>query len=165
MHPVLCTTSSAPQAATRGVVCDVDDTVGLTGLRHPLRAAWRTLGGRRSTRRPVTGMSELLGKLLEDQDHPPVVYLSNGPPGLAGPITRFLERHGFPPGTLRLTDRGTSRRTWFRDGTAHKRASLQGLARDFPDVRWVLVGDDGEHDPDLYRDFALDTRTASPPSS
>ena len=28
------------------------------------------------------------------------------------------------------------------------------LAEEFPDVRWLLVGDDGQHDPDLYSEFA-----------
>jgi phosphatidate phosphatase APP1 len=30
------------------------------------------------------------------------------------------------------------------------------LARDFPRIRWVLIGDDGQHDPKIYGDFARD---------
>jgi phosphatidate phosphatase APP1 len=73
---------------------------------------------------------------------------------LAGPITDFLDRHGFPPGALLLTDWGITPRAWFRSGRAHKRGSLERLAEDLPGVQWVLVGDDGEHDPEIYRDFA-----------
>jgi phosphatidate phosphatase APP1 len=82
------------------------------------------------------------------------VYLSNGPWNLAGPITAFLERNGFPPGALDLTDWGISPQAWFRNGQAHKRDSLERLAQDLPEVDWVLIGDDGEHDPEIYRGFA-----------
>lgn len=152
--PVPAPVHVAAPDARRGVVCDVDDTVWITGIRHPLRAAWRTFAGNGATRRPVAGMAALLTRLVEDLPHPPVVYLSNGPWNLAGPLTRFLERHGFPSGAVLLTDWGVGPRAWFRSGRAHKRGSLERLARDLPHVRWVLVGDDGEHDPEIYADFA-----------
>lgn len=140
--------------ATRGVVCDIDDTVWITGIRHPLRAAWRTFMGNGSTRSPVVGMAALLNRVAEGAPHAPVVYLSNGPWNLAGPITHFLERHDFPPGAVLLTDWGISPRAWFRSGRAHKRESLDRLAGELPGVRWFLIGDDGEHDPEIYGDFA-----------
>lgn len=108
------------------MVCDVDDTVWSTGLRHPLRAAWRTLGGSSGDRRPVAGMATLLGRLVEGHDHPPVVYLSNGPWDLAGPVARFLDRQGFPAGALLLTDRRTSRRGY--PGRAGAQACIAAAA-------------------------------------
>ncbi len=152
--PVPAPVHVAAADATRGVVCDIDDTVWITGIRHPLRAAWRTFAGNGSTRRPVAGMAALLARLVEDSPHAPVIYLSNGPWNLAGPITDFLDRHGFPAGALLLTDWGISAGAWFRSGKAHKRGSLERLAEELPGVDWVLIGDDGEHDPDIYRDFA-----------
>jgi phosphatidate phosphatase APP1 len=83
-----------------------------------------------------------------------VVYLSNGPWNLAGPLTAFLERHHFPAGALLLTDWGISAGGWFRSGRAHKRGALERLAADLPGVQWLLVGDDGEADPEVYADFA-----------
>nr|WP_204331299.1 phosphatase domain-containing protein [Geodermatophilus sabuli] len=152
--PVPAPVHVAAPDAVRGVVCDIDDTVWITGIRHPVRAAWRTFAGNGETRRPVAGMAALLTSLAAAAPHAPVVYVSNGPWNLAGPITRFLARNGFPPGALLLTDWGISPRAWFRSGQAHKRASLERLVLDLPGVRWVLVGDDGEHDPEIYRDFA-----------
>ena len=152
--PVPAPVHVASPDATRGVVCDIDDTVWITGIRHPLRAAWRTFAGNGSTRRPVAGMAALLNRVVEGAPHAPVVYLSNGPWNLAGPLTHFLERHGFPPGAVLLTDWGISPRAWFRSGRAHKQGSLERLAGELPGVRWVLVGDDGEHDPEIYREFA-----------
>lgn len=144
---------SSAEART-GVVCDVDDTAWVTGLRHPLRAARRTLGGSSADREAVPGMADLLTSVVEGRQHPPVVYLSNGPWNLAGPVARFLDRSGFPAGALLMTDWGLRPDHWFRDGKAHKKGSLERLAKDFPWVRWVLVGDDGE----------LTTPTSTPPS-
>ncbi len=144
---------SSPDAA-RGVVCDIDDTVIVTGITTPLRAAWRTFVQPMRQRQAVPGMAALLRELTAGAPHVPVVYLSNGPWNLAGPLAGFLERGGFPPGALLLTDWGPSPTRWFRDGRAHKRSSLQRLAADLPGVRWTLVGDTGEHDPQLYREFA-----------
>ncbi len=143
---------ASPQA-TVGVVCDIDDTAWVTGLRHPLRAAWRTFARGSEGRRAVPGTAALLREALGSQEHPVVVYLSNGPWNLAGPVSRFLGRNGFPRGVLLMTDWGPRTDRWFRDGQAHKRSSLERLARDMPWVSWVLVGDDGEHDPAIYTDF------------
>ncbi|WP_138759049.1 App1 family protein [Modestobacter altitudinis] len=144
---------ASPDAA-RGVVCDIDDTVLVTGIATPLRAAWRTFVQPMTRRQAVPGMARLLRELTSGAPHVPVVYLSNGPWNLAGPLSRFLEHSGFPPGALLLTDWGPTPTRWFRDGRSHKRTSLQRLAADLPGVRWTLVGDTGEHDPALYEEFA-----------
>lgn len=151
--PVPCHVYIAAPGPLRGVVCDIDDTAWITGLAHPLRAARRTLGGTSSTRQSVPGMARLL-QWAAEQEHAPVVYLSNGPWNFAGPISRFLERHDFPAGALLMTDWGITPRAWFRNGREHKSRALERLVQDLPDVTWVLVGDDGEHDPDLYRALA-----------
>ncbi len=138
----------------RGVVCDIDDTVWITGISHPARAAWRTLHGSSATRQSVPGMARLLRTAVEDQDHPVVVYLSNGPWNFVGPVTRFLERNDFPAGAVLMTDWGITPNRWFRDGKQHKFSSLTRLVEDLPHITWVLVGDDGEHDPTIYADVA-----------
>ena len=81
-------------------------------------------------------------------------YLSTGAWNTAPTLTRFLDRHGYPAGPLLMTDWGPTNTGWFRSGQEHKRTALRRLAREFPNVRWVLVGDDGQHDPQLYGDFA-----------
>jgi phosphatidate phosphatase APP1 len=82
------------------------------------------------------------------------VYVSTGAWNSAPTLTRFLVESGYPLGPLLLTDWGPTNTGWFRSGQQHKRESLGRLARDFPRIRWVLFGDDGQHDPELYADFA-----------
>ena len=82
-----------------------------------------------------------------------VLYLSTGAWNVAPTLTRFLARHDYPAGPLLLTDWGPTNTGWFRSGTAHKRAALERLTRELPQVRWLLVGDDGQHDPEVYGAF------------
>ena len=69
-------------------------------------------------------------------------------------MSRFLARNGFPDGPLLLTDWGPTNTGWVRSGREHKVSALRRLAEDLPNVRWLLVGDDGQHDPQIYDEFA-----------
>ena len=137
-----------------GLVSDIDDTVMITALPRPMIAAWNTFVRHEQARRVVPGMAPMYRSLLDEAPGAPIFYLSTGAWNTAPTLTRFLERHGYPAGPLLLTDWGPTNTGWFRSGQEHKRAALRRLAREFPQVRWVLIGDDGQHDPKIYGDFA-----------
>ena len=137
-----------------GLVSDIDDTVITTMLPRPMLAAWNTFVRRGKARRAVSGMAPLFRSLLAAHPGAPIVYVSTGAWNAAPTLTRFLLESGYPLGPLLLTDWGPTNTGWFRSGQQHKRESLGRLARDFPRIRWVLFGDDGQHDPELYADFA-----------
>ena len=99
-------------------------------------------------------MSELYADITTAHHDMFVVYLSTGAWNTAVPLQRFLARHGYPPGPLLLTDWGPTLEGWFRSGADHKRAQLKMLFADLPELRWLLVGDDGQHDPELYAEAA-----------
>lgn len=141
-------------AAGFGVVSDIDDTVMVTSLPRPFLAAWNTFVVDEHARRPVPGMAVLYERLTRERPGAPVVYLSTGAWNVAPALTRFLSRNLYPRGPLLLTDWGPTQDRWFRSGADHKRDSLARLAREFPEVRWLLVGDDGQHDEQLYADFS-----------
>ena len=98
-------------------------------------------------------MAPLYRKLLEEHPGAPIIYVSTGAWNTAPTLTRFLKNHGYPRGPLLLTDWGPTTDRWFRSGQAHKRATLERLAQEFPDIRWLLIGDDGQHDQEIYGDF------------
>jgi phosphatidate phosphatase APP1 len=141
-----------------GIVSDIDDTVLSTYLPRPLLAAYNTFVAREEARRPVPGMADLYTRLLAGHPGAPTLYVSTGAWNTAPTLRRFLSRHGLPEGPLLLTDWGPTNTGWFRSGREHKRACLESLAADFPRIRWVLVGDDGQHDPAIYADFARSHR-------
>ncbi|RYV50718.1 App1 family protein [Pengzhenrongella frigida] len=141
---------------TAGIVSDIDDTVMITSAPRPLLAVWNTFVVHEGTRRPVPGMADLYGDLLRDHPGAPVIYLSTGAWNAAPALVRFLRRFDYPAGPLLLTDWGPTRTGWFRDGFDHKRAALRRLTTEFPHIRWILVGDDGQRDPEIYAELALE---------
>jgi phosphatidate phosphatase APP1 len=143
-----------PQA-TFGVVSDVDDTVMVTALPRPLLAAWHTFVVNEHARATTPGMPVLYERLKIRHPEAPFIYLSTGAWNVAPTLTRFLSRNLYPPGPLLLTDWGPTADRWFRSGREHKRSSLERLAREFPQIKWLLVGDDGQHDESIYGDFVV----------
>ncbi|WP_276671018.1 App1 family protein [Schaalia cardiffensis] len=150
-----------------GVVSDIDDTVMVTMLPRPLVAAKHSFVDRVSAREAVPGMANFLrclarrgarGRAVATEHAPafgaPVIYLSTGAWNVVPTLRDFLQRLGYPRGGFLMTDFGPSNTGWFRSGPEHKRRELRRLARMFPTMKWFLVGDDGQHDPEIYAEFA-----------
>ncbi|MGW8483536.1 App1 family protein [Microbacterium sp. NPDC055903] len=136
-----------------GVVSDVDDTVMVTALPRPFIAAWNSFVVDEHARIPVPGMAVLLEQLVRQHPGAPMIYLSTGAWNVAPTLRRFLSRHLFPLGSMLLTDWGPTHDRWFRSGREHKLTNLRRLAAEFPGVRWLLIGDDGQHDEAIYTQF------------
>ncbi|GAA1139286.1 App1 family protein [Nesterenkonia lutea] len=136
-----------------GVVCDIDDTVVVTTLPRPLLAAWNSFVLDEHARTPTPGMAVMMERLMVNFPGSPVIYISTGAWNVAQTLTRFLTRNLYPQGPLLLTDWGPTADRWFRSGKEHKVQQLERLAQDFPEMSWVLIGDDGQHDPGIYADF------------
>ncbi len=137
-----------------GIISDIDDTVMVTALPRPLLAAWHTFVVNEHARAATPGMPVLYERLATSHQAPPVFYLSTGAWNAAPTLTRFLSSNLYPPGPLLLTDWGPTKDRWFRSGKEHKRANLSRWVTEFPQIKWLLFGDDGQHDEMLYREFA-----------
>ncbi len=163
-HDVQILAKAAPPKAARvrivspearlGIVSDIDDTALVTLVPRPLIALWNTFVRHGSARHVVPGMASLYSRTLTDHPDAPLFYLSTGAWNVMPTLVQFLRSHGFPAGPMLLTDWGPTNTGWFRSGQEHKRVALRRLAAEFPHIRWVLVGDDGQHDPQIYREFA-----------
>ncbi len=152
--PVEAAVQVVDPAVKFGIVSDIDDTVMVTALPRPLLAAWNTFVLDEHARMAVPGMAVLYERLANANPGAPVFYLSTGAWNVAPTLTRFLSRHLYPAGPLLLTDWGPQRDRFFRSGQEHKRSTLRRLAEEFPQVRWLLIGDDGQHDQEIYAEFA-----------
>ena len=155
-EPVTAPVFIVDPAERFGVISDIDDTVMVTALPRPFLAAWNTFVLDEHARRPVAGMAVLYERLARQHPRAPVIYLSTGAWNVGPTLTRFLSRNLYPPGSLLLTDWGPTHDRWFRSGREHKVDSLRRLSREFPDIRWLLIGDDGQHDEEIYGDFVAD---------
>ena len=142
-----------PQASV-GVVSDIDDTVMVTALPRPFLAAWNTFVLDEHARTPTPGMAVMMDRLARENPGSPVLYLSTGAWNVAATLTRFITRNLYPAGPLLLTDWGPTRDRWFRSGPEHKKTQLERLAKEFPHIKWLLIGDNGQHDEAIYAAFA-----------
>ena len=143
------------------VVSDIDDTIIDSGIAHGLIATITTALLRDAAKRvPLAGADVLYQALARDPQGGPdraFFYLSTSPWNLAGFLRRFLEQHGFPAGPLLLTDWGPGTGGLFRVATrTHKLAALRRLADRYDRVRFVLLGDSGQEDVEIYTAFALE---------
>lgn len=133
------------------VVSDIDDTVLITLLPRPLIAGWNAFVISQASRRIVPGMAVFYQQLRRHYgENTPFIYVSTGAWNVAPVLERFLFKNGYPAGPLLLTDWGPTNTGFFRSGTRHKLTTLASLREMFPNTRWLLVGDDGQHDPSIY---------------
>ena len=136
-----------PDAAVRvGIISDVDDTVLVTGAQRVRQMIRQTFTGSALTRTTFPGTPELYRDLAAPGN--PVFYVSSSPWNLYAFVTAFLRHQDFPAGPVLLRDLlGTSA------GREKKAVRLHEILDLHPDLRFVLVGDSGEHDPQVYADL------------
>ncbi|WP_148076924.1 phosphatase domain-containing protein [Nocardioides aurantiacus] len=127
--------------AALGVLSDVDDTVLQTGVQRTWTMVRQTLTGSALTRTSFPGAAELYRGLSGPDEADPVFYVSSSPWNLHEFLLEFLAHRGFPAGPVLLRDLVTG---------GHKRERIDELFGVHADLRWVLLGDSGEHDPEIY---------------
>lgn len=130
-----------------GVISDIDDTVLHTGAQRTLSMLARTFFGSALTRTPLAGAATLYRALANNGRHP-VFYVSSSPWNLHGFLTRFLDHRGFPAGPLLLRDLLGSESE--RTHASTKLAAIAEILDLHPGLRFVLIGDSGQHDPEIY---------------
>lgn len=135
------------------VISDIDDTIKVTEI-HDKKATVRNTFLEEF--RPVPGMAELYEKWAE---YPGAAfhYLSCSPWQLYDALEEFRRSAGFPAGSfhlkgLRLKD--GSLFDFFDAPEAHKRAVIDWLLESCPTRRFILVGDSGQDDPEIYGEIA-----------
>ncbi|QQB47395.1 DUF2183 domain-containing protein [Corynebacterium glucuronolyticum] len=139
-----------------GLISDIDDTIMVTNLPRSLQAAYVSWVQYTNARKPVPGMGDFYQHVLGNHPHAPVFYLSTGAWNTYEMLETFLTLHKLPVGPMLLTDWGPTPTGLFRSGQEHKKVQLRNLMLEFPQIRWILVGDDGQHDPLIYGEAMVD---------
>jgi phosphatidate phosphatase APP1 len=145
-----------PQTARFGVISDLDDTVIRTEATRLLRMLKRTLLENARTRLPFAGVASFYSALhAGPTEHAgnPIFYVSSSPWNLYPLLTEFLEHQSIPAGPLVLRDWGLSGDAALptRHG-AHKLGAIRQILDCYPSLPFILIGDSGQEDPEIYRD-------------
>lgn len=142
-----------PDADARlGVISDIDDTVMETGAYSLVRNLWTTFTGSTLTRR-VYPDSVVLMDHLSARGRNPVFYVSSSPWNLHAFLDKVFARSGLMPGPMFLRDLGLTKRPNEKRGHGgHKGAAIDRIMEANPGLSFVLVGDTGQHDANIYLD-------------
>lgn len=145
--------------ADYGVISDIDDTVLQSSATARLRMIGKVLFSNAYTRLPFAGVSEFYRALVRghaDRAQNPIFYVSSSPWNLYDVLVDFLAIKHIPVGPLFLKDWSAKH---LGEGHAkHKLASIHHIFDTHPKLSFVLIGDSGEQDPEIYREVALKYR-------
>jgi phosphatidate phosphatase APP1 len=131
------------------VISDIDDTVKISEVTNKAALVRNTF---LKPFAPVPGMAAVYRNWetnLGTQFH----YVSASPWQLFAPLSEFVRSNGFPAGTFHLKDFRVKDRTFlslFASPMEYKLGVIEPLLKQFPQRRFVLVGDSGELDPEIY---------------
>ena len=133
------------------IISDVDDTIKHSNVGNR-RDLFRNTFARRFV--PVTGMPELYqactvaGAVFH--------FVSGSPWQLYEPLHEFCRAEGYPAGSFHLKRfrfREAARKLRKSPQKAYKRTAIEPILNAFPQRRFVLIGDSGEQDAEIYGSF------------
>jgi len=136
-----------------GVISDLDDTVVVTGVTKFWQMMQTVLFGNSHTRLPFPGVGALYRALVRGPtgaEHNPVFYVSSSPWNFFDLLWTFLEYRRIPLGPLFLRDWGLH--TLRAKHGSHKLEAIGRLLSTYEQLPFVLIGDSGEQDPEIYRE-------------
>ncbi len=147
------------EAAKFGVISDVDDTIIHTGLtsRFKWQVAKNTVFKRAEKRVPLEGAADFYQKLQKGttaNENNPIFYVSHGPWNLYRYLEVFLEKNNFPVGPILLRDFVNPFAKKYKPEKPQKQTEIINILKTYPKLPFILIGDSGEHDPDIYIEIA-----------
>jgi len=130
------------------VISDIDDTIKRTQVRDRREMLLNTFARRFEPAPRMAAWYRALAKTPGTRFH----YLSASPIQLYPALSDFIRNADFPQGSMHLRE-STTWRTLIpgdEDSRMHKLGVIKRLLAEFPQRRFVLVGDSGEADPEIY---------------
>ncbi|WP_118136692.1 App1 family protein [Oceanicella sp. SM1341] len=150
-----------PAQARFAVVSDIDDTVMHTGVANKVAMMWRLFVQDAESRTAFPGVSVLYRAFHAGPggtEANPMLYVSRAPWGIYDILDTFFRRHRIPVGPiLFLREWGITWRSPLpRRAEDHKREVIERMMALYPKLPFILIGDSGQHDPEVYADIVAE---------
>lgn len=148
----------SPDSNRLGVISDIDDTILRTNATSKVQMLKTIFLSNYKTQLPVSGMSDLFKAIHhgpEGDGYEATHYVSSSPDNLYSRINLFLDYRNFPQGSIDLKNIGLGKGTdSLFDHEHYKIGKIRKILQTYPARRYILFGDSGEHDPEIYRQVA-----------
>jgi phosphatidate phosphatase APP1 len=148
-----------PPDADYGVISDIDDTVIEMDVDDLLRAARTVFLGNAHTRLPFPGVAALYRAFHagpgEGIKQNPLFFVSSSPWNLYDLLVDFFRLHDIPNGPI-LTLRNwgiTKDEILPLNNRPYKAEAIRRIIDLYPDLRFILIGDSSQEDPEIYADI------------
>lgn len=136
------------------IISDIDDTVKLSYVTDHKKLFESSFF---KDFMPVDGMPELYRHW--QQQGARFHYVSSSPWQLYEPLKEFMNQHGFPEATFSLKMVRFKDQTFFnlfKSATKTKPQAIEAVIKHYPDRQFILLGDSGEKDAQVYAQIAND---------
>lgn len=134
------------------VISDIDDTIKATDVTSDKRTVFNNVFVRDLKESAIEGVPDWYAHMYSAHNclfH----YVSNSPWQLYPTIRQFFELLGFPPGLVHLKQyTGNILSSLMEPAAERKRHTLFKIFSEFPERKFILIGDSGEQDFDAYMD-------------
>jgi phosphatidate phosphatase APP1 len=142
-----------------GVISDIDDTIIHTGVTSflKLKLLFNTFFRNAEGRVPLEGASKfyhLLHRGKSGEEANPMFYVSHSPWNLYRYLELFLTSNNFPKGPILLRDFTNLFGKKDVLEKPQKQKEILDLLETYPKINFILIGDSGEHDADIYIEIA-----------
>ncbi|KAK6349486.1 hypothetical protein TWF696_005770 [Orbilia brochopaga] len=135
------------------LISDIDDTIKDSAVTAGVREMARNVFVRDYNTLTIPGITELYNTLAFLDV--PIHYVSNSPWQLYPLIREYFKAANLPSGSFHLKQYQSVFQGLFEPVADRKKGSLERILQDFPDRRFIMVGDSGEADLEVYVAVAL----------
>lgn len=135
------------------LITDVDDTIKHSSIGSGAREIFRNAFVRDLSDLTIDGVREWYSTMYDMGVG--IHYVSNSPWQLFPVLVQFFMTAGLPPGSYHLKSYSGMLQGIFEPVAERKKGTLERILRDFPERKFILVGDSGEADLEVYTDVVL----------
>ncbi len=135
-----------------GIISDIDDTILISHSTDLGKKLWLSISKNAYTRRPLPGVSDFYHELTHHREDP-IFYVSSSDWSLYDLIRDFMQFRNIPKGPILLKDKHINLKNIWKSGGGnhdHKLEKIQFLFELYPNMKFFLIGDSGQHDPEIY---------------
>ncbi|KAI3320452.1 hypothetical protein HD806DRAFT_506416 [Xylariaceae sp. AK1471] len=135
------------------LISDIDDTIKRSNISLGAKEIFRNTFVRELGDLTIDGVKDWYSSLHDMGVR--IHYCSNSPWQLYPVIATYFKLAGLPPGSLHLKRYTGMLQGIFEPVAERKKGTLEKIMNDFPERKFLLVGDSGEADLEVYTELAV----------